>query len=264
MDQSVESLNLVRQKPLIDQVAEIIIRRIHDSTYKPGSQLPTENQLAEELGISRTTARSAYDVIRARGLIYRRHGVGTFVSQLPSIANPYEEGKELDEIITQHGYRSGFIQIKAEVIKATATLADILEIETGTEILEVHKVYTADDIPIILFINHYPGWVFQAGLKISEATQPGLTEPPEIFLLNYCNIHMVRFNSIIYPEMVSRVNLPGMFNIIDPNSAMLIVEDIGFDDRGRKVFYSIEHLTKFAARFELNRSTKPRIPTPSE
>jgi DNA-binding FadR family transcriptional regulator len=57
--------------------------RILGETLKPGDKLPTEQQLVEEFGVSRTVIREAIASLRADGLIEARHGVGVFVLEPP-------------------------------------------------------------------------------------------------------------------------------------------------------------------------------------
>ena len=65
--------------PLYQQVAQIIERRVLNGTYAVGSLLPTKNELARELKVSRQTVRLAIAQLRQRGQLSARKGVGTWV-----------------------------------------------------------------------------------------------------------------------------------------------------------------------------------------
>ncbi|WP_075214275.1 GntR family transcriptional regulator [Mongoliimonas terrestris] len=65
--------------PLYLQVAKLIERRIRDRLLPVGSLLPTENDLAAGLGVSRQTVRHAIAHLRDQGLLSARKGVGTRV-----------------------------------------------------------------------------------------------------------------------------------------------------------------------------------------
>ena len=54
---------------------------IHGGTRLPGSRLPPERTLAAQLGVHRSTVALAYDELRALGLVRRRQGSGTYVSE---------------------------------------------------------------------------------------------------------------------------------------------------------------------------------------
>jgi DNA-binding GntR family transcriptional regulator len=66
---------------LHEQAKRGIERLITDRALKPGSQLPTETDLASELYVSRTTIRNALTVLEQEGKIERTPGRGTIVRQ---------------------------------------------------------------------------------------------------------------------------------------------------------------------------------------
>lgn len=70
-----------RFQPLYVQVKEHLLKRIIDGQWLPGSLLPSENQLAAELGVSQGTVRKALDEMTADKVVVRRQGRGTFVSE---------------------------------------------------------------------------------------------------------------------------------------------------------------------------------------
>jgi GntR family transcriptional repressor for pyruvate dehydrogenase complex len=52
----------------------------------PGQKLPTENQLTETFGVSRTVIREAMATLAADGLVESRQGAGVFVRDHPTLA----------------------------------------------------------------------------------------------------------------------------------------------------------------------------------
>lgn len=69
-----------RTKPLYKQIAEQIEKRITNGEFPPGSLLPSERALARELQVNRSTIVSAYEELRASGIIESKQGSGTIVS----------------------------------------------------------------------------------------------------------------------------------------------------------------------------------------
>ena len=57
---------------------------VRDGRLAPGTRLPATRRLAAELGVSRGTAKAAYDQLVAEGYLTARQGSGTQVAQLPS------------------------------------------------------------------------------------------------------------------------------------------------------------------------------------
>ena len=68
-------------KPLYQQVDNIIRQRLIDGVWEPGDALPSEMQLASELNVSQGTVRKALNDMVAENLLFRRQGLGTFVSE---------------------------------------------------------------------------------------------------------------------------------------------------------------------------------------
>ncbi len=69
---------------LSTQVVQQIINDIDNGTYQAGDKLPTEYELIERFGVSRTVVREAIANLRASNLIETRQGKGAFVLQKPS------------------------------------------------------------------------------------------------------------------------------------------------------------------------------------
>jgi DNA-binding GntR family transcriptional regulator len=70
-----------RDTPSYERVAEHVRATIRRERLKAGAPLPSEKELCDELDVSRNTARHAYDVLVAEGLVTRRQGVGAFVAR---------------------------------------------------------------------------------------------------------------------------------------------------------------------------------------
>jgi GntR family transcriptional regulator len=68
-------------RPLYGQVREVLVSRLIDGSWPPGMLLPSEMQLAAELGVSQGTVRKALDAMAADNLLIRQQGRGTFVAE---------------------------------------------------------------------------------------------------------------------------------------------------------------------------------------
>jgi GntR family transcriptional regulator len=68
-------------KPLYQQIVDGITREISEGRIAPGAPLPSFRVLAEQLLVSLITVKRAYDDLEREGIIYRRQGLGTFVSE---------------------------------------------------------------------------------------------------------------------------------------------------------------------------------------
>jgi len=91
------------------------------ATLAPGSQLPPEPQLAQQLGTSRATLREVIRSLVERGVLVRRHGVGTFVaSRLPFLESGLEVLESLDRLAKRNGLNTDVLKLTISERPATA------------------------------------------------------------------------------------------------------------------------------------------------
>src|ERR1017187_10018821 len=65
---------------LYQQIVDRLKREISEGRLKPGATLPSFRTLAEDLLVSVITVKRAYEELEREGIIFRRQGLGTFVS----------------------------------------------------------------------------------------------------------------------------------------------------------------------------------------
>jgi len=73
---------------LVSKLGETLRQAIAAGQFQPGSRLPSEAQLTETHGVSRTVVREAIAALRADRLVEARQGAGVFVLEPPASARP--------------------------------------------------------------------------------------------------------------------------------------------------------------------------------
>jgi GntR family transcriptional regulator, transcriptional repressor for pyruvate dehydrogenase complex len=68
-----------RSRGLAHELVEGIGAQIHSQQLRPGDKLPTESEIMQTYGVSRTVVREALSKLQAAGLVETHHGIGTFV-----------------------------------------------------------------------------------------------------------------------------------------------------------------------------------------
>lgn len=71
--------------PVTERVLRHIRRLIQRRRLRPGDRLPTERELAREMGVSRPTVRAGLRSLAAMGLLQARRGAGTFIPEAPTL-----------------------------------------------------------------------------------------------------------------------------------------------------------------------------------
>lgn len=69
--------------PKYQAIYAVLRRQILEGEYEPGSQLPPQQGLAEEFGVTLMTLRQAVGALESDGLVWAARGKGTFVSERP-------------------------------------------------------------------------------------------------------------------------------------------------------------------------------------
>jgi GntR family transcriptional regulator len=137
--------------PLYLQARQYLLSLIENGTFQPGEQLPSEADLAAQLGISRPTLREALHNLEQEGLIVRKHGVGTFVSRRTLVL---ESGLEVLESLESQAHRLG---LNTEVVQLTISERPATEEEQGmlqlsddepVDVLDVDRVIAIEGEPV--------------------------------------------------------------------------------------------------------------------
>jgi GntR family transcriptional regulator len=123
---------------------------MEDGSLPTGARLPSEPDLAAELSVSRATLREALQALATDGMVERRRGSGTFVTDRPRMINSLDLNFGVTEAIVAAGMRPGTRTASFRVEPATAENATHLAVSPGTNLVVIDRVRTADDTPVVL------------------------------------------------------------------------------------------------------------------
>jgi GntR family transcriptional regulator len=142
-----ESGEPLASRPLYLQARDLMLRRIVDGIWKPGGYLPSEPQLATDLGVSIGTIRKAMEDLVGQGLLERQHGRGTQVV-------PHSSDRSRFRFLRfVHGDGRPFRPV-AHVIAAGVTRADAqdrarLALGAGARVLVLLRTRSEDGVPMV-------------------------------------------------------------------------------------------------------------------
>ena len=123
--------------PLYVQLEELLRRKITSGAYPPGRQLPAERELCRRYGVSIITVRQAILKLVDHGLLYRRRGKGTFVSE-PKLS------RDISSLysFTQDMKRLG--------LEPSSRVLDLREIEGGDATVQLSLLSPADRVILLV------------------------------------------------------------------------------------------------------------------
>lgn len=138
----------VGHESISDAVVAQIESMIVDGILKEGRKLPSERELAEDMGVSRPKIREALQQLESNGLVTVRHGEGTFVSTLtgramsPALLSLYARHGEAFYDYLEYRREQEAFAAKLAAERATQSdkerLSDIID--------QMQKAWEEDDI----------------------------------------------------------------------------------------------------------------------
>ncbi|WP_456286575.1 GntR family transcriptional regulator [Microbacterium sp. JZ70] len=138
-----------------------LAQEIQDGRYSDTGRIPPEPELCERFGVSRITVRRAVADLEREGIVQRRQGTGTFVTDPPKLLSTMAIGGFADQL-TATGRKSRSVK-RADVSDADARTARALGISPGSPILRLERVFLLNDVPLSLdrsvySLDRYPGF----------------------------------------------------------------------------------------------------------
>ena len=224
-----------KRRTLTDATVSAISDAMRENKYPPGSQLPSELELMQMLGVSRTTLREALRTLEAHGSIKRRRGLGTFVSER-SIVKDLSINFGITEMIRQAGFTPKTIQCEVRREAASAKVAEHLEIEEGAPIFVVRRLRLATDMPIVWSDDKLPAAVL-------EDRMPKDTELKTQSLYDYLDknhgIRIYQGTAVLRPipapkDVAEKLQVPR-------NSTLLLISQTDRDENRRPIIFSEEY-----------------------
>jgi GntR family transcriptional regulator len=137
-------------QPLYQQLQRALREAIDRAVFEPDDALPSERQLAADLGISRITVRKAIDALASEGRLVSRHGAGNFVAQVARIDKNFATLTSFSEDMRARGRepRSEWLKRAAGVVSPDEAMK--LGVSPGTEVFRFHRLRFADDRPMAI------------------------------------------------------------------------------------------------------------------
>jgi GntR family transcriptional regulator len=237
---------ITRSPSLTDQVKAHLKERIVSGAFEEG-RIPSETELATELGVSRTTIRDALSRLENEGSIYRKQGAGTFVNEPGlQIKSRLEEMWSYEEVLRDHGYTPSIRVVAITSEAASPAMAADLDIQPEEPLLIVEKVFLEDDLPVALTYNRIPAQLFTGELTNQDGALP-LYE----LLDQHCDSQLSYYLSEIVPVALPTHEADELN--VSRRTPALSFEEIGYDQNNDPVAQSTSFFRDDLLRFRLIR-----------
>jgi GntR family transcriptional regulator len=141
--------------PLYHQLMERLKSSVEKGHWTPGDKIPSENQLMDQFGVSRNTAKKAIEELVQVGILYRIQGKGTFVAK-PKLQQSLMGFYSFSKVLKEKGLNPKDIILKIEEVKPTAKIREALLLREDDHVIEMKRLRCANNEPYILESSFIP------------------------------------------------------------------------------------------------------------
>jgi GntR family transcriptional regulator len=208
--------------PLYLQLARNLSAAIHGNRWAAGEALPSERVLAEELGISRITARKAIALLVEQGLIRRTQGAGNFIQ--PRYEDPLSRLSSFSEILERQGFTPSSRWLSRELRPANRDEVIQLGLSPTASVARLKRLRLADGIVMAVEYSTFPASVIPEPEGINASLYNFLEARGTPVVRALQHFRAVNANNEI-------ASLMG----IQPHDALLLITRVGYTGDGRAI-----------------------------
>jgi len=143
------------------EATEKIESYIRENNLSPNMKLPSERDMSELWGLSRTSVRRAINRLINAGVLYNKMGSGTYVAE-PKILRNLQNYIPFKETVSQAGHRFTTAVLSTQIIESNKQIAANLELRLGHKVYALTRLRSIDGKPFMLDtsyldIERFPG-----------------------------------------------------------------------------------------------------------
>ncbi|CAN5245439.1 GntR family transcriptional regulator [soil metagenome] len=143
-------------EPLWIQAANLITSQIESGALAPGTRLPPERELCQQLNISRVTLRKALNQLVQDGLLNASHGRGWYVASAGASKEWPNSLESFTETAARMGLTSSSTVLTSSTRHATIDEAEEFSIAPGTRLFALDRVRHLGEVPIAIDYTRIP------------------------------------------------------------------------------------------------------------
>lgn len=232
---------------LSNQVKEEILQKITEEQIGPGEKLPSEEQLAQELDVSRPTLREALRMLETEGFVERKQGKGTFVLSRTHLESGLEHWRSISAIIEGIAKKVGTRILGFQEGTFGKEVHLRLQISEDELCVRLERVRTADLDPVSLSLDYIPRRVF--GYR--ELTREHFSGSLVRFMEESCGVRVLYSKTHLIPVVACGVLAKELS--IPEQSAVLLLDEVHYGENHQVVFWGKEYFPYEKVKFHMIR-----------
>jgi GntR family transcriptional regulator len=238
--------------PYYIQLMDLLKEKILHKSWLPGEQIPAEQDLCETYGISRTVVRQALRELELEGVIIRRKGKGTFISEPKINEGLIQKLTGFYQDMVERGLNPVTRVLHQNVVRANEKVARFLNIPPETQVIDIERLRFINDEPIQLVTTYIPYHIYPP-LATVDLTNRSLYE----FLEKEGGIFLTRGHRYIEAVLAS-ANEAALLGI-ERGAPLLMLDSVSYTDNNLPIEYYHALHRGDRSRFEVDlvRSHEP-------
>ncbi|MDP9316574.1 MAG: GntR family transcriptional regulator [Chloroflexota bacterium] len=141
--------------PLHTQLRNVLVHEITSGQLQADTRIPSERELCDRYGVSRTTTRRTLSELVHEGLLYTVQGKGTYISHnaLQQELKPFTGFRD---DLTRQGIEVSSRVLRADNLKASDSLASALSLLPQSPVFRLDRLRVASGWPVAIQTAHLP------------------------------------------------------------------------------------------------------------
>ncbi|CCN33897.1 putative Transcriptional regulator carrying UbiC transcription regulator-associated (UTRA) domain [Vibrio nigripulchritudo MADA3029] len=159
------------------QLKKVLERAILDRSLPPGTQLPSEREIAKITGLSRVTVRKAFAPLVEDGYLDQRQGAGTVVAErMTRVEQSLSRLTSFTEDMAGRGMKVSSVWLSRQVVKPSPEEIMTLGISPSESVVRLERLRYADGQPMAIERAVLPQSILNDPMKVQHSLYAVLDE----------------------------------------------------------------------------------------
>ncbi len=218
-----------------EMIARNLTEKIKSGEWEAGQMIPGEMELAKKYHVGRSTIREALNILQQKGLIDKKHGLGTFIRESKQrMDNSILTLSSIGRMIEDAGYEAGSVFYGVSYEAPDAEVKERLGLDAEDRVVIINRERTADGIPVA-----FSYYIFPEKL-VGDMFIHGLSGSVFRLLREQCGIEIDHADTMIKGLDEERYwDAKALLYLKGP---AVLMEQLHVDTKGKPIFFSYDYI----------------------
>lgn len=237
-----------KREPLYYEAKREILRAVESGQIATDGKLPSESELCSLLSVSRSTVRSALQLLEADGIISVRHGKGSYLNYAAaqSMRMRIDLAKGFFNLIVDSGHTPSIAHSEMADEALPGDVARTLLLPQGAEAHVLRRLFLGDGIPAFYVTEYLPAAYFKT-LPESAAMPESVFEIARqhcVDKIEYANMSIG--SALLTEELSQKMQL-------EVGRSVLLLNEVHYSKENKPLAYSSTYVNDSLIRFQVRR-----------